>query len=425
MRNTIKEKILKNKKIIIACMVFVVLLGGAIGGNLYRNSSLNALSKYVSAINDKDYIEAYKMFYSNKQLNEFSEKYVIDYMNEYFTENELIKLEKGKIISSSVLEQTQQKLVTYKAKYYFQNKTVNAVVGVIEDGEDWKVIFPFKTETLNIYAPSGTQVSVDDKKIMSKGNQDYMKVDLLPGRYTVKIEYPENVKENYVTEVSIPRQTEVHSPYKDYTIEVKAPLYTMVELAGNVVENTEGIVVFENIIEGDYTLEVYDKKGSLDRYSQKISIEKEKTNFKVPSMSLSQLGYEKISTFTNEFYHDYLDGIKNKDTAFFDTYIESKEKDNIVNEYTDWFIDKKNVVDAKVSIEVEQVKLNNSREVEIKVLEVITLENQEEQGKVNYQIALKWRNLIDISEDNYKIKERYLTESLVSYQDEMGNWLQY
>ncbi|MEG1637600.1 MAG: hypothetical protein RR324_08805 [Cellulosilyticaceae bacterium] len=416
---------MNNKKAIISCMVFVILLGGAIGGHLYKNSSLNTLSKYVSAINNKNYIEAYQMFYSNKQLDKFSGEYVTGYMNEYFTGNELIKLEKGKLISSAVVEQTQQKLVTYKDKYYFQNKTVNAVVGIIEDDEAWKVIFPFKTEALSIYAPSGAKVSVDDKMIRSKGNQDYMKIDLFPGSYTVKMEYPENVKEDYVTEISIPRQTEVYSPYKDYTIEVKAPLYTMVELAGNIVENTEGTVVFQNVIEGDYTLEVYDKNGSLDRYSQKITVEEEKTEFEVQGMSLSQLGYEKISAFTNEFYHDYLDGIKNKETVFFDAYVESKEKDKIVNEYTEWFIDKKNVVDAKVNIEVQQVRLKNSKEVEMKVLEVITLENQEEQDKVNYQIAIKWSNLIDISEDNYKIKERYLTESLVSYQDEMGNWLQY
>ncbi|MEG0353962.1 MAG: hypothetical protein RR586_11990 [Cellulosilyticaceae bacterium] len=416
---------MNNKKAIISCMVFVILLGGAIGGHLYKNSSLNTLSKYVSAINNKNYIEAYQMFYSNKQLDKFSGEYVTGYMNEYFTGNELIKLEKGKLISSAVVEQTQQKLVTYKAKYYFQNKTVNAVVGIIEDDEAWKVIFPFKTEALSIYAPSGAKVSVDDKMIRSKGNQDYMKIDLFPGSYTVKMEYPENVKEDYVTEISIPRQTEVYSPYKDYTIEVKAPLYTMVELAGNIVENTEGTVVFQNVIEGDYTLEVYDKNGSLDRYSQKITVEEEKTEFEVQGMGLSQLGYEKISAFTNEFYHDYLEGIKNKETVFFDAYVESKEKDKIVNEYTEWFIDKKNVVDAKVNIEVQQVRLKNSKEVEMKVLEVITLENQEEQGKVNYQIAIKWSNLIDISEDNYKIKERYLTESLVSYQDEMGNWLQY
>lgn len=425
MQATSKEQMPKEKRIMISCAVFIILLGVAIGGHLYRNSSMKALNQYVGAINNRNYIGAYQMFYDSKQIKDFSQEYVTKYIGEYFEDNELIKLETGKIMSNSVLEQTQQKLVTYKATYYFQNKTINAVIGVIKDETDWKIIFPFKTEEVKIYAPIGAEVIVDNKKMITGQNQDYMKVDLFPGDYTVKIQYPEDVKEDYIAEVSVPKQTEVYSPYKDYTIEVEAPLHSVVELAGNTLENTEGKVVFKNVIEGDYTLKIYDKNGSLDEYSQKVSVGEGKTYFKVDSINLSPIGYEKISTFTNDFYRDYLQGIRQGKNTFFDEYLQSDEADTIMKEYNDWFIDKKDLVDAKINIEIQQVRLKNAAEVEMQVLEVVTLKNKEKDRQVDYQIVLKWGNLIDISTPHYKIKERYLMESLVSYKDNEGNWLQY
>ena len=142
-------------------------------------------------------------------------------------------------------------------------------------------------------------------------------------------------------------------------------------------------------------------------------------------MPLSQEGYNKISEFTNQFYQGYMQGSKKKSSDFLMQHVEEDILEQVTEEYRSWFIDYKDIQDAKVTIQVEQMQLKDTAEVKLTILEVIQMTNKEDTELTEYQVVLKWDNILSILEKDYKIKERTLVESLVSYKDEEGKWVQY
>ena len=142
-------------------------------------------------------------------------------------------------------------------------------------------------------------------------------------------------------------------------------------------------------------------------------------------MPLSQEGYNKISEFTNQFYQGYMQGIKKQSSDFLMQHVEEDILEQVTEEYRSWFIDYKDIQDAKVTIQVEQMQLKDTAEVKLTILEVIQMTNKEDTELTEYQVVLKWDNILSILEKDYKIKERTLVESLVSYKDEEGKWVQY
>lgn len=408
------------KKFNLICVVMLIgFIASLVGIRVYKNQPSYILNQYTKCINEKDYSGAYSLFYKNKQLEGFKQEYITKYLGDYFKRNELISLRKGKVLQKS------EDYAAYEATYHFEAKSVTGSIGLNKQNGKWQIIFPFKADTLEVYAPIGSEVIVDNKKLTVKENQNSVKLDLFPGQYEVRIKYPEGIKNDFVTTVNMPKQNQVESPYKTHIVEVKAPVHAMVQLGGNVQRSEEGIVRFENVLEGEYTLKVYDEHNSLEAYQQVINIDPDSTYFEVAKLRLSQNGYEKLTEFTNALYKDYLNGIKQHDDSFWEKYGTVDDMELIAKEYSTWFIDRKDVQDAKINLQIEKVSTEEPSAVRMEILEVVYLTNREMGQPIEYQVVLKWSSLIDISGVNYTLKERVLQESLVSYKDNQGEWIQY
>lgn len=416
---------MKKRYLNISIIVTSIFLISVVGISLYRFSPNYVFNQYVTQINNKNYKEAYQLFYKNDSLNEFSEEYIVTYLERYFKDNGFLRLEKGEIPLSFNKGAQNKDIYYYPVTYLFGQYDIQLSVGMIKEEKGWKILFPFKTEELKVYAPTGSTVYVQNQKIKVSRQDDYVKFNLFPGKYSVKIEYPTGTKEAYSQIVDFPKERDIFSPYNAYTIQIKAPLHTKVELAEITQENTDGTVKFKNIIEGEYALKVYDPYGIREEYNTVIKVGSQATEFKVGSMPLSQEGYNKISQFTNQFYQNYIQGIENQSADFLIAHVEEDILEQVTEEYRSWFIDYKDIQDAKVTIQVQEMQLKDTAEVKLTILEIIQMTNKDDEGLTEYQLVLKWDNILNIFQKDYKIKERVLTESLVSYKDEEGKWIQY
>ena len=108
----------------------------------------------------------------------------------------------------------------------------------------------------------------------------------------------------------------------------------------------------------------------------------------------------------------------------------SESRESIIGGFEDWFIKNKDVQNAQMEVELEQVEVTENGDLEASVLEIVHLTNKEvnDTGKmqnVGYKIALKWVMTLSIDGEEYKLKDRVLEESLVSYKDKDGKWVAY
>lgn len=388
-------------------------------GYSYKMSAAYTLDQYIQSINEQNYSRTYELLYHSKEIKEFGENTIVKYIQHYFESNQLVEVSKSKVIEQ------KETFESYKITYEFANKVIESYIALIKEDKNWKVVFPFKVEKLKVYAPLGAEVMINNKKLIMKDEKEYLEISVLPGTYTIKISYPEGVQTDYIKSIQVPKQKEVYSPHPVQSVEVAAPINTVVELAGYSKLVKEDSVKFDNVVQGTYSLKIFDQYNNLEEYNEKIKITPKENYFKIDAVKVSPEGYVKMSQFINEFYKDYKEGILNKEIRFFEKYGEGKDLQESIQAYEAWLINNKVIKDVNIDVDIERFNLNDSNHIELKILEVIELINEEEKEDVEYQVVLKWENQIEIVNGEYKIKARKLVESLVSYKDNNGNWIQY
>ena len=102
----------------------------------------------------------------------------------------------------------------------------------------------------------------------------------------------------------------------------------------------------------------------------------------------------------------------------------------IVEDFESWFIKDKDLQTAKIDVEIEEINMNKDGILEVQTLEVVEMMNKEIDagGKVyerEYQVTLKWLMELVQEGESYKLKDRTIQESLVSYKDRDGRWIAY
>lgn len=246
----------------------------------------------------------------------------------------------------------------------------------------------------------------------------------------VRIAFLNEVCGDYVTNINVPTQTEVIIPYQTVEVDIDCIEGTIIEFAGERKTNKEGHVSFQNVLEGTYPLKVYDAFGNIKPYEESITVSDENRHFVVDDLFLSDLGSKRLEESINSFYTVYLEGIKKHDSKLLKNYVSMDNRQTILEEYETWFIKNKDVKNANIEIELEQIKLSKEGDVQVEALEMVNLVNQEKEvkGKVQnteYQVVLKWDMLLKQDGESYKLQDRILKESLVSYKDKEDKWIAY
>jgi hypothetical protein len=162
-----------------------------------------------------------------------------------------------------------------------------------------------------------------------------------------------------------------------------------------------------------------------------IMIDKNARLFSIFDITLSDKGENKLREFINGFYKGYLQDIKQKKLDNIMAYMNKDTQMNVGEDFKKWFIENKDVRDAKIEVELQEVKIDEKGLLHSSIIEMIELTNNEfdeyENRNVDrdYKIVLEWDSVMDIGGDKWSISDRKIKQSIVSYKDEEGKWVQY
>lgn len=405
------------------CVLGIMLLAVVGGICFYMKQPGYQLRQYITTLNSQDYESVYEMFYKDQLILQYSRKDMIKYMNLHLKEIGFIKVEKGKMVYED------KNKAFYEVIYYTQNNNFKKVISLGKQNGEWYVVCPFETSTLRVQAPEGAQAFVNGGEL--KPNQlGERSIEVLEGNYTVRIVYPNQLQEDYIEKVKVPQQTEVISPYTTIPVEIIAPKGTIVELAGIQKENQVGSVRFDKVLEGNYEMKIYDQLGYMEPMIKPIVVHKGIEPIVINEMALSEQGEAAIKTFLNEFYNVYLDCIRKGNQAGLEGYINGDNKVDILEDFSGWFIDYKQITQADMTIELDALHIGSNGEILVDVLEVVNLTNKEKadagEGRLEkYKVTLRWKTELGIGPDGYYVKNRDIQESLVAQKDNKNNWVQY
>ncbi|ONI47762.1 hypothetical protein AN644_03995 [Candidatus Epulonipiscium fishelsonii] len=140
------------------------------------------------------------------------------------------------------------------------------------------------------------------------------------------------------------------------------------------------------------------------------------------TMLLTSYGSEQLNLFITNFYDDYYSAILYSDYGYIIEYISETSSLNIYNDFNNWFVKNKNIEDINIEIALGKITFNQNNNLVLDITETIFLDNKKDDNLTKFKIYLNWQTEIDI--DDYKIEDRTLTESLVSYSKD-NEWVIY
>lgn len=395
---------------------------------MYKTQAKYVSNIYLKAINNRDYKTAISLIYKDEKIKDYTEKELIKFLEKYFQEKNFVKVEASRTEIGEKKKDTEYSF--FEVKYTFENQSVTSTLSFIKVDNNWKVIFPFKVEDVHIYAPLGASVWFEQDMITKKEENKYTVPNVLPGNYVVRIAFPNKICGDYITTINVPTVTEVIIPYETVEVSVECMSGTVVELAGEKMINKDGLVRFDNVLEGTYPLKIYDINGNIEAYEQYIVVSKKNRQFNIENLNLSDIGNARLKKSTDEFYVAYLEGIKKHDSSFINQYALKDIEPQIVEDFESWFIKDKDLQTAEIDVEIEEINMNKDGILEVQTLEVVEMMNKEIDagGKAyqrEYQVTLKWLMELVQEGEGYKLKDRTIQESLVSYKDRDGRWIAY
>ncbi len=422
-----------NVKVLIAIISFSTI-GILLTIFMYYNGPMHALEQYSKFINQKQYQEAYKMLYEDETLQTFSKDEILGYYEKMYSNNDyLITVSKeSNFIYKDIIEDNKKTKAAFcNLKYIFDSKTEVGSIVLIKENKKWKIKLPFKKESLKIYAPLGSKVYLNNSIVEDNRENIYKEKKVLPGKYLVRVVFDNPLYNEYITTVSVPEATEVFLPYDLLKININAYKNSIVEVAGCKKKNTTGTLQFDNLLQGKYSIKIYDEDGLVEPIEEKIEVHQDSKIFDIKNYKLSQEGRRNLDRFLNTFYLEYTQGIKDHTTDNLYKYFDYKNRTAMINEFSSWFIENKDIKDAIVNVNVDSITINRNRELETIVLEDVELTNCEvdeynNQNKQVYRLALKWKLTIDIdNKEEWKIIDKTVVGTTVAYKDSEGKWAEY
>lgn len=372
-----------------------------VGGTyLYTNSPKISAYGYVFAHNRHQFEKAYSYFNQDAIEKKFSKEEIITVLEEQAIKN-------GHITSKDL--------------------------GMVRDSKTkkWYVKFPYSLQNIYIAAPVGARVSIDNKKEVQKVvGKGVLFKEMLPGKYTISIAYYDQMYPTFMQTIDLPQENKVVSPYRTYDISVIAPPGTWVKLGPVTRHNTSGEVIFENILPGQYDISIITQDKEIVLFSKKLQIEPGNLNVHMDKIKASQELKDHMITFFKDFNGAYKEGIIDQDASFLYKFLGGKINEDLISDFKMWYIDKKDIKDAKSLMEVRDVYPLTGNQVEASVLETVYLTNLEKDGggqslEQVYRVVIEWRYKLLREDSRWQIQEREIVQSIVAYKNEKGSWVKY
>lgn len=418
-----EHEMIRRKSILFFLIGVLVLIIYETSSMLYQyyKGPVYVLDTYIKSITAKDYNKAYELLAKDTIKGAEGKEEVIRYYTRiYNTENQLIEVNKKG-------QSNQYALVEY---VYAGDKKMQRLEAVKEQGK-WYVKFPFKTYEIEVAAPSGVKVIINGRKAESKNAYTYCQKEVLPGFATVQIEFVDSIYKNIYKVIKVPEVTKITVPCKAGDLEISGVNGFQIDLGMQSRLAEENTVCFENMLAGNYQLQIKHPQGIFEPITEKVTLTEGTKKIKAEQMVLSDKGKKKLKTFLKAFYNAYLEDIKSHKVYAVSTYLGAGNKKEISNYFKEWFIDKKDVQDAEIKISPVYIGLNQEGELVCDVKEEVELVNKEydsyKEANVArvYRLNLTWQLAVDVREEAWCITKKQIKESVIAYKDDEGQWIEY
>lgn len=291
-----------------------------------------------------------------------------------------------------------------------------------EKSKKYVVKFPYHLHNVHILAPAGAKVLMDNNEIISaiRGKGIEIK-DILPGKHQVAIEYYDHMYPTFTREINVPEETKVESPYNTHDITVFAPVGSWVGI-GNMVRHNQGEkIVFNNMIPGQYDVSVLMGDQDIEVFSSKIQIDVDNRQIHLNDIRGNEALRKDLEAFFLRFNKEYRQGIMEKDATFLQNFLTEKINEDVISDFKMWYIDNKDVTDAKSLMELRDVIPISGNQLKATVLETVYLTNEE----TDYRIVIEWEYKLFRTKANWEIVSRDILQSVVAYKDDQGKWVKY
>lgn len=425
-----------NKVFIIQILVIIAIIPivwTSISLYHYYTGPKFKIDTYMKHLAQKEYELVYDMLDKEEVFNMYTREQITQYYTkQYNIENNLVEIvRKNNITLTKDTVNREVEIAFCNIKYIYANKEQLATLYLTKRGNEWKVKFPFPLSEVKIYAPIGSEVYINDQKISLYENETYIQRNVLPGKYLVKVDFLNKMYNPYKKTINVPDEKEVFLPYDALNVEVMTIKNMTVELEGIQKNSEEGVAVFNNILEGNYKLKIFSENDYINPIETAVGINKNARVFNMFDVTLSEIGKEKLKKFISDFYNSYLKDIKEAKCSNILQYINKEANNNFINDFKEWFIENKDIKEARIAVRPSGIKIDELGFLHADLLETIELTNKEfdeyENAYVSrkYKLILEWDTKIDISGEEWLIVDRMVKQSIVSYKDLDGRWVQY
>lgn len=378
----------------------VPVVGLIIGSFYFYHYSPQACAyRYAFAYNKNDFEEVFSFYNEEAMTNKFTKEEIIE-----------------------VLEEQSKKGNKIKPKELTMIKD--------EKAKKWFVKFPYSLQKIYVYTPTGSTVYVDNKKIIQGVTGQGIEVkDMLPGKHRITIQYYDHLYPDFTTEIDVPEEITVKSPYDTLDIAVMAPTGTWVTMGDITKQNRGQKVSFDNMLPGQYDISVFMGNKDMEIFSQKIQIGKQNPIIYIENIVGNENVKKDLQVFFKEFNIEYKVGIMKKDTTFLHTFLTDKINEDIISDFKMWYIDHKDIKDAKSLMEVRDIYPISGNELKASVLETVYLTNLEKDGagkdiERQYRVVIEWNYKLLRNNAKWQIISREIRQSMVAYKDE-EKWIKY
>lgn len=418
---------------LLTILIGIAVVWTSISLYFYYTGPQFTIDTYMTYVARQDYEKVYELLDIEQLNNLYGKEEIIAYYKRiYEVQNHLLKLVRN---SKPIIKKPGSPDTSITAfsniKYVFSDNEHTAPLYLVKRADKWMIRFPFELSAVKIYAPIGSTVYLDGNPISIYNQEAYTAENVLPGQYLVQIEFPGHMYNTYRKTIVVPEEKEVLVPYNTLNVEIATIRNMIIELEGVKKKSDGGIAIFNNVLEGNYHLRIYSPNNDIEPIEMPVHIHKDKRLFSCFDVTLSETGKNKLSSFTNDFYKSYIKDIKNRQCLDLLNHLNKETNNDFIKNFKDWFIENKTIQDAKMSVQQSNTSIDQLGFIHTDLLETIELTNREfdeyENREINkqYRLILEWETIIDMSEGDWKIIDRKIKQSLVSYKDFDGKWVQY
>ncbi len=389
----------------------------------YYTGPLRVVEVYTNALQQGEYEKAYKLLNDESLDSLVTEKQMIDYYRQIYT-NRLLYVKNVGNMHFQGKNNARCKVV-----YSFKNESKEDYLQLVYNHNRWEIVAPFKSSSVTIYAPAISQVYINGKKVLNQNEGMFKENGLLPGNYMLQVSFPNTKYKDYHQVIKLPEQSEVILPYDMVNIGIKTIKGMEVSLGGFQKVATKPQINFNDILPGEYTLMIKSPYDTITPITETVTIGDTSCNLNYDEVTLSITGKKAWKDFINNFYNDYLTGIKTQEVNCIKGYFKGYIQQEQLKLFDDWFIKDKEIQHAQLQVESELGNITQEGYLNVQTMEIVELTNHEDiEGSMEnriYRVVLNWDMQVDIMKEQWQIVDRRLKESIIAYQTEDGRWIQY